>query len=194
MSRGLLELLARGGPWAQVLFFGAMVWVLVLLALVVLQRRRLELQWREVAGAAAPDADAETLVRRARAALDALSGGWIGAAAVACWWLFAVAALAWNLTGGLDVGRMADEAYVASVLADRALPDVVRRYSTALIVRSMVGITGVPLACVSLLAIDQMLLRPRSRWLLCLRRRACPGRRCSRPCRAPGSLTARSPG
>lgn len=172
MSRGALMLLEKGGPWAQLLCFGAFIWLATLMLVMVLQRRHLARQHAQLVGEEAGPGDPEQLTARVRAAMDPLSSGSIGLALVAIWWLVIIAAVIWSRTSIIDLSRMADDAYIASLTAETSIRDIVRGYSARLITLSMAGIVGVPGALVSVLAIDQMLIRPRTRWLDEVRRRA----------------------
>ncbi|MBD3222471.1 TonB family protein, partial [bacterium] len=100
------------------------------------------------------------------------SGGAVGLAAVAAWWLLALAALIWTASATIDILRLGDEAYVTDLVAGASTRELVRMHSGALITRAMVGVIAMPGLVITLLAVDQMLLRPRTRWLDEVRRRA----------------------
>lgn len=172
MSQGMLTLLTKGGPWAQALFLGSFVWLVLLLLVMALQRRRLEMQFATQATVGGDEPDPDDLACRVRAALDPLSGGLVGLGLVVIWWLFIAAALIWSRTALPDLHRFADDGYLAALTAGTTVRDVVRSYSARLITASMAGIVGVPAAVLTMLAVDQILVRPRTRWLDEARRRA----------------------
>ncbi|MBD3222300.1 hypothetical protein GF314_13765, partial [bacterium] len=117
MDSGMMMLLEKGGPWSQTLFFGSFVWAMAVLLLIVVQRRRLEVQHADLVGTAGDESGPEDLVDRVRVSLDAISGGAVGLAAVAAWWLLALAALIWTASATIDILRLGDEAYVTDLVA-----------------------------------------------------------------------------
>jgi len=169
MGSGTLRLLEKGGPWADVVFFGAFLTLIIVVALVIAQRLALR---RSVDRALAAAPDADTAVDTFRADLGPLTGGTVGLIALALWWVLAAAALIWSLTASVDAVRMHDADYLATLgpsMDRRALVDA---QSAVLITRSMVGILGVPYLLISLLFIDLIWFRPRTRLLDEIRRRA----------------------
>ncbi|MEZ4388812.1 MAG: hypothetical protein R3D98_14810 [Candidatus Krumholzibacteriia bacterium] len=189
MDSGLARLLDKGGPWAQSLFIGAFAWLATVLILVIVQRRQLTVLLDQTLDSVTHDEPTESAVARFRAGLTGFAGGQAGLVVVLVWWVFAATALAWSHGAAWDVARINDAAYMDPLLAGSSVRGLVRIYSAALITRSLVGITSVPPAIASLLAVDQIWLRPTA-----VARRAPPPafsrRRCPRP-RSPGRADAR---
>jgi hypothetical protein len=103
--------------------------------------------------------------------LGPLAGGGIGVVVVAAFWLVVLAALWAARSVGFDVLRLHEPGYIEGSVVGTSARDVATHVSRVLITRSTVGIVGLPAFFVSLLALDQMLCRPRTRLLDEVRRR-----------------------
>lgn len=165
MDNAFASCVAAGGPWTQSLFAGAMLWALTVSAAVVVQRRQLARLVEQTVAATPDDEHPDRTVERFRGRLGPLTGGAIGLALALSWWALAAAALVWSLAAGWDLTRLNDEAYLASRYPGTSIGDMARILAATLITRAAVGSLSAALALPTVLAIDQMWLRPRTRLL-----------------------------
>lgn len=171
MDSGLVQILDAGGTWTTLLFWLMVIWIFTVLVLVAWQRRRLGALVGVAVAAGRNDAGPQDTIDRMVAGLGPLGGGKVGVVVVALFWIVLLAAL-WSVRSvDFDVLRLYEPGYVESSAVGSSVRKVTAHISRVLVTRSSVGIAGVLAFSVSLLALDQMLFRPRTRLLDEVRRR-----------------------
>ncbi len=167
MPSALHDLLAKGGFWTSTLMGLEPLWVVFLLVLIVLQRRRLrQAVTRSIATAdftPADDPRGDRITAACAAEFGPLTGGAVGLAWLSLWWLVALIAALWSARAPLDLMRFNEPGYLDSLTAGSSIATVLRAYSSVLITRSTAALLGLPNLLLTLLALDQILFRPRTR-------------------------------
>ncbi len=162
-------LLEKGSPWSAMLVTAAAIWLPVLVVLLLLQRRGLNRIARTAMDRTlddhASDPDGDRIMRICRLKLGPLTGGVLGALWIGQFWLLVMAAAVASRHVPLDILRLDDPAYLDALLVGQSLSQVVNHSIEALVTRSMIVKLGIPAILISLLALDQMVFRPRTRWL-----------------------------
>jgi hypothetical protein len=169
VGSGLIRLLEQGGPWSQFVFGFGHVWVVAMIVVIVVQRARLRAAVARAVDEAGADGEAAVAAFAAR--LGPVARGDVGAWVLASFWVVLAAALVWSVAAGWDITRINDTAYMQQRFPGATAREIAAAASAALITRSFAGILMVPAALLSILAVDQIRLRPRTRVRDELRRR-----------------------
>ncbi len=171
MFDGLQSILTKGGPASALIFYGLPIWG-ILVFLICFRQRQVLNQWLETVLAEHHSAtDCEPAVAQFRSGFTFFTGGIFGAIVLGVWWLVAFASLIWTPSALVDIMRIDDPAYLNTLQGEPTTIQLMRQHSSGLITRSLVGITGIPALMITLLALDQMVFRPRTRLPEVLRRR-----------------------
>lgn len=169
MGSGLIRLLEQGGGWSQLVFVYGHVWLVAMIIVVVVQRARLRAAMASVLAEAGDHAEAAVAAFDAR--LGRVARGDVGLGLLASFWVVLAAAFVWSVAAGWDITRFHDPAYLQQRCPGASAREIAAMASATLITRSFVGILAVPAGLLSIVAIDQIRLRPRTRVRDDLRRR-----------------------